>query len=422
MKNSFDAKGAGTCATKDPMSDAASDRFLHQGQLPLRGIKVVELSHMIMGPAAGLVLADLGAEVIKVEPVEGDRTRGLHGAGSGFFPVFNRNKQSLAVDLKSAEGRAIVQKLARQADMLVENFRDDSLVQYGLDFATLSAANPRLIYVSLKGFLSGPYQRRTALDEVVQMMGGLAYVNGGANTPQRVPSSVNDILGGTFAAVGALAALNERHLTGKGTHVRAGLFENNLLLVAQFIAQYQLTGAAMKPVGAERSPAWGIYDIFDTADGGRVFVAVVTDGQWQMFAREFLPAEWATDPRLLTAKDRQAARPWLVPAVSDILKKWTTEDLVRRFEALGITYGPIRQPHELLDDPHLTAGGALLPTTMPDGRTLSTAALPIEFDGRKTGMRNAPPAIGEHTMAILQSLGMTESQIAGLHEAGIVRH
>jgi crotonobetainyl-CoA:carnitine CoA-transferase CaiB-like acyl-CoA transferase len=325
------------------MTPAAPERFLDDSQLPLRGIKVVELSHMIMGPAAGLVLADLGAEVIKVEPVEGDRTRGLQGAGSGFFPLFNRNKQSLAVDLKSAEGRAIVQKLARQADMLVENFRDDSLVQYGLDFATLSAANPRLIYVSLKGFLSGPYKRRTALDEVVQMMGGLAYINGGANTPQRVPSSVNDILGGTFAAVGALAALNQRHLTGKGTHVRSGLFENNLLLVAQFIAQYQLTGTAMKPVGAERKPAWGIYDIFDTADGGR-------------------------------------------------------------------------------EDPHLTEGGALLPTTLSDGKTLSSAALPIEFDGRKTGMRNQPPAIGAHTLSILQGLGMTESQIAGLQQAGIIRN
>lgn len=404
------------------MTAAAPERFLEDSQLPLRGIRVLELSHMIMGPAAGLVLADLGAEVIKVEPVEGDRTRRLKGSGSGYFPVFNRNKQSLAVDLKSAEGQALVRKLALQADMLVENFRDDSLAQYGLDYPTLAAANPRLIYISLKGFLSGPYKQRTALDEVVQMMGGLAYINGGTDAPQRVAASVNDILGGTFGVVGALAALNERHRTGKGTHVRSGLFENNLLLVAQFIAQYQLTGSAPKPMGAERRPPWGVYDIFATADGGRVFVAVVSDGQWQTFAREFLPPEWATDPRLLTAMDREAARPWLVPGVGEVLKQWAMVDLCAALDRFGITYGPIRQPHELLDDPHLTAGGALLPTTMPDGKTLSTAALPIEFDGRKTGLRHAPPAIGEHTMAILQSLGMTESQIAGLQAAGIVRH
>lgn len=389
-------------------------------QLPLRGIKVLELSHMIMGPVAGLVLADLGAEVIKVEPIEGDRTRKLKGSGIGYFPVFNRNKQSLAVDLKSAEGQAVVRQLALQADMLLENFRDDSLAQYGLDYAALAPANPKLIYVSLKGFLSGPYKHRTALDEVVQMMGGLAYINGGANSPQRVAASVNDILGGTFGVVGALAALQDRHATGKGRHIRSGLFENNLLLVAQFIAQFQLTGTAPKPMGAERKPPWGVYDIFDTADG-RVFVAVVGDAQWQTFAREFLPPEWAHDPRLLTAMDREAARPWLVPGVAAILKQWNTAELCAALDRLGLSYGPIRQPHELLDDPHLQQGGALVPTTVPGGAQLSTAALPIEFDGMKTGKRRDPPAIGADTMSILKGLGMDDDHIATLREARIVR-
>jgi crotonobetainyl-CoA:carnitine CoA-transferase CaiB-like acyl-CoA transferase len=399
---------------------SSPERFMDSTQLPLRGIKVLELSHMIMGPVTGLVLADLGAEVIKVEPVEGDRTRKLKGAGIGYFPVFNRNKQSLAVDLKAPDGRAVVRQLALQADMLLENFRDDSLVQYGLDYPSLATANPKLIYVSLKGFLSGPYKHRTALDEVVQMMGGLAYINGGTNAPQRVAASVNDILGGTFGVVGALAALNDRNVTGKGRHVRSGLFENNLLLVAQFIAQFQLTGSAPKPMGAERKPPWGVYDIFDTADGGRVFVAVVGDAQWQTFAREFLPPEWATDPRLLTAMDREAARPWLVPGVGTILKHWKTADLCAALEALGLSYGPIRQPHELLDDPHLQQGGALLATTLADGTKLATAALPIEFDGLKSGKRSDPPAIGADTQAILKRLGMNDTRIASLREARIV--
>jgi crotonobetainyl-CoA:carnitine CoA-transferase CaiB-like acyl-CoA transferase len=398
---------------------SSGDRYIDSNALPLRGIKVLELSHMIMGPAGGMVLADLGAEVIKVEPLEGDRTRRLKGTGSGYFPVFNRNKQSLAVDLKSADGRALVRQLALQADMLLENFRDDSLQQYGLDYASLSADNPKLIYVSLKGFLSGPYKQRTALDEVVQMMGGLAYINGGENTPQRVASSVNDILGGTFGAVGALAALHARHVTGKGQHIRAGLFENNLLLVAQFIAQYQMTGAAARPMGAERKPPWGVYDIFDTADG-RIFVAVVSDAQWQTFARDFLTPEWASDTRLQTAVQREAARPWVVPGVALLLKKWNTAELCAALDAAGLPYAPIRQPHELLQDPHLVQGGALLRTALPAGGEISAAALPIEFDGLKAGKRSDPPRVGAQTRAILQGLGMDAARIAALLEAGVV--
>ena len=401
------------------MSAAPASPFMDHSELPLRGIKVLELSHMIMGPAAGLALADLGAEVIKLEPIDGDRTRRLKGSGSGYFPVFNRNKQSLSIDLKSAEGQALARQLALQADMVVENFRDGGLAQYGLDYASLSAENPRLIYVSLKGFLSGPYKHRTALDEVVQMMGGLAYINGGADTPQRVAASVNDILGGTFGVVGALAALHDRHVTGRGRHVRSGLFENNLLLVAQFIAQYQLTGTAPKPFGAERKPPWGVYDVFETADG-RVFVAVVGDAQWRNFARKFLPPEWAADPRLATAVDREAARSWLVPGVGAILKTWKTNALCAALEAANLSYGPIRQPHDLLHDEHLNAGGALLATALPDGGEIAAAALPIEFDGLKAGKRFDPPAQGRDTEAILRGLGLDAARIDALRSAGVV--
>ncbi len=401
------------------MSAAPASPFMDHSELPLRGIKVLELSHMIMGPAAGLALADLGAEVIKLEPIDGDRTRRLKGSGSGYFPVFNRNKQSLSIDLKSAEGQALARQLALRADMVVENFRDGGLAQYGLDYASLSAENPRLIYVSLKGFLSGPYKHRTALDEVVQMMGGLAYINGGADTPQRVAASVNDILGGTFGVVGALAALHDRHVTGRGRHVRSGLFENNLLLVAQFIAQYQLTGAAPNPSGAERKPPWGVYDVFETADG-RVFVAVVGDAQWRNFAQKFLPSEWAADPRLATAVDREAARSWLVPGVGAILKTWKTDALCAALEAANLSYGPIRQPHDLLHDEHLNAGGALLATALPDGGEIAAAALPIEFDGLKAGKRFDPPAQGRDTEAILRGLGLDAARIDALRSAGVV--
>ncbi len=393
--------------------------FLPPDELPLRGIKVLELSHMIMGPAGGLILADLGADVIKVEPIDGDRTRRLKGSGIGYFPVFSRNKQSIAVNLKSAEGQALVRELAQGCDMLVENFRDDSLTQYGLDYATLSATNPGLIYVSLKGFLSGPYKERTALDEVAQMMGGMAYINGRTGAPQRVAPSVNDILGGTFGVVGALAALHDRKTTGRGRHVRAGLFENNLLLVAQFIAQYQLTGAAPIPMGDKRTPPWGVYDIFDTQDG-RVFVAVVSDQNWQTFCRDFLPPEWSADPRLRTAIDREAARPWLVPGVAQVLKKWNTADLCAALEASGLSYGPIRQPHDLLEDRHLNEGGALIPTTMPCGTAVATAALPIEFDGQKAGKRLDPQPVGAQTRDVLRGMGLDAARIDALLAQGVV--
>ncbi len=273
--------------------------------------------------------------------------------------------------------------------------------------------------MSLKGFLSGPYKERTALDEVAQMMGGMAYINGRSGAPQRVAPSVNDILGGTFGVVGALAALHDRKATGRGRHVRAGLFENNLLLVAQFIAQYQLTGEAAVPMGDKRTPPWGVYDIFDTQDG-RVFVAVVSDANWQAFCRDFLPPEWAADERLRTAVGREAARPWVVPRVAQILKAWKTADLCAALEASGLSYGPIRQPHHLLGDAHLNEGGALMPTTMPGGRQIATAALPVEFDGQKAGKRLDPQPIGAQTRDILRGLGVDPARIDTLIAQGVV--
>jgi crotonobetainyl-CoA:carnitine CoA-transferase CaiB-like acyl-CoA transferase len=192
--------------------------------LPLAGIRVVECTHMVMGPTCGMILADLGAEVIKVEPVGGDNTRRLQGSGAGFFAAFNRNKKSLAVDTQDPRGREIVLKLVAGADVFCENFRSGAMARLGFDYASMSALNPRLVYVSHKGFLPGPYEHRTALDEVVQMMGGLAYMTGPEGRPLRAGSSVNDIMGGMFGALGALAALRLRDATGRGREVASALF------------------------------------------------------------------------------------------------------------------------------------------------------------------------------------------------------
>ena len=386
--------------------------------LPLEGIRVVEFAHMVMGPSCGLVLADLGAEVIKVEPLAGDNTRRLEGAGAGFYPVFNRNKKSLAVDLQKPEGRALVLKLLRTADALTENFRPGALNKLGYSWEVLSKENPRLIYCSLKGFLTGPYEHRLALDEVTQMMGGLAYMTGLPDRPLRAGSSVIDIMGGTFAAVGILAALRERETSGRGTRVTSSLFESTAYLVAQHMAQFELTGEAPPPMSVKR-PAWGIYDIFDTREGGRLFVGVVTDTQWEVFCREFGEPQLAADARLKTNGMRVKERGWLLPRLADIMKKHTQAELAAKLEAIGLPFAPIAKPWDLLDDPHLNASGGLLSMKV-DSKSLRVPALPLALGGKRLAKRMDPPKVGEHGRELLVQLGCSPQEIENLRERRIV--
>jgi len=384
--------------------------------LPLEGVRVVEFAHMVMGPSCGLVLADLGAEVIKVEPLAGDNTRRLEAAGAGFFPVFNRNKKSLAVDLTRPEGKAIALKLLGTADVLTENFRPGALDKLGFSYEKL--ANPRLIYCSLKGFLKGPYELRPALDEVTQMMGGLAYMTGLPDRPLRAGSSVVDIMGGTFAAVAILAALRERETTGKGKRVTSALFESTAYLVAQHMAQFEITGEAPPPMSVKR-PAWGVYDIFDTAGGGRLFVGVVTDTQWEVFCREFNEDSLGKDPRLKTNGMRVKERSWLIPRINEITRKHSADALAAKLEAIGMPFAPIAKPWDLLDDPHLKASGGLL-ETLYMGKRSHVPALPIELDGMRLAKRSDPPLVGEHGAALLRELSYSPDEIAGFVEERIV--
>ena len=367
---------------------------------------------MVMGPTCGLVLADLGAEVIKVEPLEGDNTRRLMGAGAGFYSIFNRNKKSLALDLKHAQGKEIVLKLADSADVVTENFRPGAMEKMGLGYAALSQRNPRLVYCTLKGFLSGPYEHRPALDEVVQMMGGLAYMTGLPDRPLRVGSSVNDIMGGMFAAIGILAALREREKTGKGKLVRSALYENTVFLVAQHMAQLAITGEEPPPM-AVKKPAWGVYDIFPTKDNDRLFVGVVTDTQWEVFCREFGAAELAADERLRTNGQRVKERGWLLPALEKILLRYGKAELSQKLEAIGLPYAPITRPRDLFDDPHLNAGG-MIETKDPRGTSFKVPALPLELGGKRLGLRNQPPVISENARELLASLGYAPTRIDAL--------
>ncbi|WP_287143300.1 CaiB/BaiF CoA-transferase family protein [Achromobacter sp.] len=382
-------------------------------RLPYEGIRVVEFTHMVMGPTCGMLLADLGAEVIKVEPIGGDSTRRLLGSGAGFFPMFNRNKKSIALDLKQPEGVQAALRLIDTADVVSENFKAGVMQKLGLDYATLKARNPRLIYVSHKGFLPGPYDNRTALDEVVQMMGGLAYMTGRAGDPLRAGSSVNDIMGGMFGAIGAMAALAQREHTGLGTEVQASLFENNVFLVGQHMMQYAMTGRAPAPMPT-RISAWAVYDVFTVKDGEQIFLAVVSDKQWDIFCRAFGLEEWLSDPRLATNNDRVRAREWLMPMLRAHFAGHDAAALAARFEEEGLPFAPITRPEQLFADPHLNATGGLAPITLPDGRESFVPLAPLTLDGQQPPIRLQPPAVGEHTDALLRSVGYRDDEIAAL--------
>ena len=398
--------------------------------LPLAGVRVVEFTHMVMGPTCGMILGDLGAEVIKVEPILGDQTRRLLGSGAGFFATFNRNKQSLAVDTKSAKGGEIVLRLVARADVFSENFKSGTMAKLGLDYAALSKLNPRLVYVSHKGFLPGPYDNRTALDEVVQMMGGLAYMTGPEGRPLRAGSSVNDIMGGMFGAIGAMAALARRdhatNGTGRGAEVQSALYENNILLVAQHMMQFAVTGKAPAPMPS-RIAAWAVYDVFEVQGGAQIFLAVVSDTQWEIFCKEFGFADLKADGRLGTNNSRVLARDWLIPQLRERLVGLSAAELSRRFEAGGLPYAPISKPHELFDDPHLVATGALSPVTIPAdasgaNRAIETVTplLPLTLDGQRLPLRAGPPGLGQHTLAILKILGYSEAEAFDLVATGVV--
>ena len=390
-----------------------------QDNLPLKGIKVTEFTHMIMGPAVGAILADLGAEVIRIEPVTGDKTRLLPGSGIGFFTSFNRNKRSIALDIKSDQGKDIALKLIQESDVLIENFRPGTMERLGFGYEDLKPLNNRLIYCSAKGFLQGPYENRTALDEIAQMMGGLAHMTGPVGQPLRAGSSVIDIMGGMFGVIGILAACEQLKTTGRGQKITSALFENVAYLMTQHMAQYAITGEAVPPMPVRKS-VWAIYEVFQTKGDEQVFVGVVSDAQWQSFCKAFDLLELLENSDLNENAGRVEHRDLIIPIITETFKQYTKLELMQKLEETGLPFAPISKPEDLFEDPHLNASDGLVAIDLPEGGQVKLPTLPIEMDGNRFGVRYQPSQPGEHTREILRELDFDDEIIDQMVNESVV--
>tara|TARA_Y100000031_G_scaffold9487_1_gene10373 strand:- start:5430 stop:6641 length:1212 start_codon:yes stop_codon:yes gene_type:complete len=401
------------------MIDSNTGKMFSQDNLPLKGIKVTEFTHMIMGPAVGAILADLGAEVIRIEPVTGDKTRLLPGSGIGFFTSFNRNKRSIALDIKSDQGKDIALKLIQESDVLIENFRPGTMERLGFGYEDLKPLNNRLIYCSAKGFLQGPYENRTALDEIAQMMGGLAHMTGPIGQPLRAGSSVIDIMGGMFGVIGILAACEQLKTTGRGQKITSALFENVAYLMTQHMAQYAITGEAVPPMPVRKS-VWAIYEVFQTKGDEQVFVGVVSDAQWQSFCKAFDLLELLENSDLNENAGRVEHRDLIIPIITETFKQYTKLELMQKLEETGLPFAPISKPEDLFEDPHLNASDGLVAIDLPKGGQVKLPTLPIEMDGNRFGVRYQPSQPGEHTREILRELDFDDEIIDQMVNESVV--
>jgi crotonobetainyl-CoA:carnitine CoA-transferase CaiB-like acyl-CoA transferase len=389
-------------------------------KLPLEGVRVLEFCHTVMGPSAGVLLADLGCDVIKIEPADGaDRTRRMAGFASGFFYAFNRNKRAIGVDLKSAEGRAVVYRLAQTADIVIENYAPATMKKLGCSYEDLSAINPRLIYCSLKGYLSGPYENRAALDEVVQFQAGLAYMTGPPGKPLRAGASVVDIMGGMFAVIGIQAALRERETTGRGQFVKSALFESCAFLMVPHLAGEAMTGQETPPFPARRG-AWAVYEPFTCKDGEQIFLGITSDGQWKRFCARFGRQDLIDDPELETNELRTKKRDLILPVVAGIVAGYDLAEMSSLAEEVDISFAPVARPKHLRDDPHLNQGGHMVEIEFPNGTSSRMPGLPLEMGEHTFGVRRQAPKPAQHTRDVLLEAGYAPGDIDLLVATGAI--
>ena len=392
-----------------------------EGDAPLEDVTVLELGHIVAGPFCSLILADLGADVIKVENRRhgGDSVRGSSELGTSLFNAMNRNKRSVTVDLKDDAGREVFERLVADADVIVENFGPGVTDRLGVDYGTLREVNESLVYCSIKGFGEGPYEEYPALDPITEALSGLMSVTGLPDEqPVRVGTSISDMAASFFGAIGILSALRQRDLTGVGTYVEAPMFESTMPFMSYWLAYSQAHDVVPEPIGASHLN-WAPYDVFQTADGEWTFVGPSSERHWERLC-DALELDLADDERFETMIDRREHREALRETLADVFDDWTQPEVLERLRDVGVPVAPVNDVSDVLEDDHLEATDALTEIETVEGKetTVEVPKLPLRADRFDPPEGERPPELGEHTDGILRELGYSDAEIESLRERG----
>lgn len=400
---------------------------------PLAGLKILDLSRVLAGPWSTQMLGDLGAEVFKIEqPGQGDDTRRWGppflqdgSRDSAYYLCANRNKHSIAINIADPDGAALIRKLAEECDIVVENFRVGGLVKYGLDYKSLSAVNPRLIYCSITGFgQTGPYKDRGGYDFLIQGMSGLMSVTGRPDDepgggPMKVGIPISDLLTGLYATISILAALNHRNQTGQGQHIDCSLLDTQVALLVNQASNYMNGGMIPRRLGNEH-PNTVPYQDFSCSDGD-ILVALGNDRQFRAFCELIGKPELPDDPRFVNNGTRNAHRKALQDEMRPAIKRWKSADLIAAMEAAKLPGGKVNEIPEILADPHISARGLIHSMTRSDGTEVKVLGFPAKLSETPADYRRAPPRSGEDTVRVLRNvLGIDDTEIARLLDGGVI--